>query len=160
MADAFAVNGYLCVLPDLFNGDQVSIADYDAKAIDIGAWISRHTVEDVASIVEATIKYLRTNLDVQNVAAAGYCFGGKVILTFISETLSTCERAALISCFHSSEVCCPVPQGRTAGLRLHRSSVIRHKRGIGRDSEASLHLCCRYHLPPGPFPITLLAVAQ
>ncbi|GAQ12288.1 protein AIM2 [Aspergillus lentulus] len=83
VADAFAVNGYLWVLPDLLNVDQVSIADYDAKAIDIGAWISRHTVEDVAPIVEATIKFLRTNLDVQNVAAAGYCFGGKYVVRYL-----------------------------------------------------------------------------
>ncbi|KAF4239385.1 hypothetical protein CNMCM6805_005807 [Aspergillus fumigatiaffinis] len=83
VADAFAVNGYLCVLPDLFNGDQVSIGDYDAKAIDIGAWISRHTVDDVAPIVEATIKYLRTKLHVQNIAAAGYCFGGKYVVRYL-----------------------------------------------------------------------------
>ncbi|GIJ90423.1 hypothetical protein Asppvi_009377 [Aspergillus pseudoviridinutans] len=83
VADAFAANGYLCVLPDLFNGDQISIGDYDAKRIDVGAWLSRHTVDDVAPIVEAAIKHLRTVLQVQKVAAAGYCFGGKYVVRYL-----------------------------------------------------------------------------
>jgi dienelactone hydrolase len=37
VADAFAANGSLAVLPDLFNGHQVNIGDYDAKTIDVGA---------------------------------------------------------------------------------------------------------------------------
>lgn len=89
------------MLPDLFDGDQVSIGDYDAKKVDIPAWISRHTVDDVAPIVEATIKHLRGDLHVPNIAAAGYCFGGKVCLLFIlvSVTLDGFERTALNSSY-------------------------------------------------------------
>ncbi|KAL2825358.1 dienelactone hydrolase family protein [Aspergillus cavernicola] len=85
VADGFARHGYLVVLPDLFNGDQVKVGDYDAKKIDIGSWISRHTVDDVAPVVEAAMTYLRADLGVKSVAAAGYCFGAKYVVRYLKE---------------------------------------------------------------------------
>jgi dienelactone hydrolase len=68
----------LAILPDLFEGDQITVDDYDAKKIDMPTWISRHTVEDVSPIVEATIQYARAQPGIQHIAAAGYCLGAKV----------------------------------------------------------------------------------
>jgi dienelactone hydrolase len=68
----------LAILPDLFNGDQITVGDYDAKKIDMPTWISRHTVDDISPIVQATIKYARAQSGIQHVAAAGYCLGAKV----------------------------------------------------------------------------------
>ncbi|KAL2838540.1 dienelactone hydrolase [Aspergillus pseudoustus] len=85
LADEFARNGYIALLPDLFNGDQISPQDYEAGKVDIKSWMSRHTVADVSPVVEAMINHLRTTLGVENVAAAGYCFGGKYVVRYLKE---------------------------------------------------------------------------
>lgn len=78
LADEFANNGYLTVLPDLFQGDQIGVSDLEAGKVDLPAWLSRHQVANVEPVVESTIKYVRETLGVKKVGAVGYCFGGKV----------------------------------------------------------------------------------
>jgi hypothetical protein len=83
MADQFAANGYYCVIPDIFNGDALSLnrpAGFDLKK-----WISEgsdgknpHTTTTVDPIVEATIKTVKEELAFTKIAAVGYCFGAKV----------------------------------------------------------------------------------
>ncbi|KAL2800160.1 dienelactone hydrolase [Aspergillus keveii] len=80
LADEFALNGYLAILPDLFDGDQITVDDYDAKKIEMPTWISRHTVKDISPKVEATIQYARAQPGIQHVAAAGYCLGAKYVV--------------------------------------------------------------------------------
>lgn len=78
LADDFAANGYLAVLPDLFNGDSMDIGDFEAGKIDIGAWMGRNGNDSVDPKIETLINHLRKDLGVKQVAGAGYCFGGKV----------------------------------------------------------------------------------
>lgn len=78
LADEFANNGYLTVLPDLFRGDAIKLGDMEAGKVDLPAWISKHQPEHIEPVVEATIKYVRQELGVKKVGAVGYCFGGKV----------------------------------------------------------------------------------
>lgn len=78
LADDFAANGYLAVLPDLLSGDQMDIGDFEAGKIDIPDWISRHGNDAVDLIVESTLKHVREDLGINKIAGAGYCFGGKV----------------------------------------------------------------------------------
>ncbi|PVH69707.1 dienelactone hydrolase family protein [Cadophora sp. DSE1049] len=83
LADDFAKNQYLAVLPDLFAGDQIDIGDFEAGKVDIQGWGSRHGVGDVDPIVAAVIRYLREELGVKRIVAAGYCYGGKYVARFL-----------------------------------------------------------------------------
>ncbi|GLA67148.1 hypothetical protein AtubIFM54640_010125 [Aspergillus tubingensis] len=83
LADDFAANGYLAVLPDILSGDQMNIGDFEAGKIDIPDWISRHGTDAVDPIVEATLKDMRQELGIRRIAAAGYCFGGKYLARFL-----------------------------------------------------------------------------
>ena len=78
LADDFASNEYLAVLPDMFDGDQMDIDDFDNGRINIPEWVSRHGPDNVDPKIDAIIKHLREELGVTKVVGAGYCFGGKV----------------------------------------------------------------------------------
>ncbi|GES61082.1 hypothetical protein ATETN484_0005054100 [Aspergillus terreus] len=83
LADEFAANGYLCVLPDLFQGDAISIADMESGKADLPNWLPKHQTAQVDPIVESTIKYVREELGAKRVAGVGYCFGGKYTCRFL-----------------------------------------------------------------------------
>ncbi|KAJ5769842.1 uncharacterized protein N7511_001893 [Penicillium nucicola] len=83
LADEFANNGFLTVIPDLFNGDQISVADMDSGKVDFPSWLPKHQPEVVGPIVEKTLKYVRETLGVKKIAAVGYCFGGKYVARYL-----------------------------------------------------------------------------
>lgn len=56
----------------------MNVGDFEAGKIDIPGWLSRHGTDAVDSIVELVVKHMREELGVKKIAAAGYCFGGKV----------------------------------------------------------------------------------
>ncbi|KAF9883470.1 hypothetical protein FE257_003420 [Aspergillus nanangensis] len=85
LADEFAANGYLCVLPDLFQGDAIKLEDMETGKADLPAWLPNHSTAHVDPIVESTIKYLRQDLGVKRVASVGYCFGGKYVCRFLKD---------------------------------------------------------------------------
>ena len=76
MVDQYAANGYLTLMPNILHDDPVPLnrpADWDAAA-----YVAKHGIETVDPVIESTIKYMKTQLGVQKLAGAGYCFGGKV----------------------------------------------------------------------------------
>ncbi|PWY94431.1 alpha/beta-hydrolase [Aspergillus sclerotioniger CBS 115572] len=85
VTDEFANNGYLCVLPDLFNGDAIEPAAMESGKFDIGAWFPNHQPTHVDPIVESTIKYIKGDLGVKRIAAVGYCFGAKYVCRFMKD---------------------------------------------------------------------------
>lgn len=78
LADEFANNGYLTVVPDLFQGDPIKLGDMETGKADLPAWIGNHQPANVDPVVESTVKYLRQDLGVKKIGGVGYCFGGKV----------------------------------------------------------------------------------
>lgn len=78
VADNFAARGILTVVPDLLDGDTLSIEDYDNKNVDIPAWVKRHPADAIDPIVNKVITHLRETLKVKKIGGVGYCFGAKV----------------------------------------------------------------------------------
>lgn len=78
VADEFANNGYLTIIPDIFQGDQISLSDMQSGKADLPSWLPNHQPANVEPVVESTIKYARETLGVKKIGAVGYCFGGKV----------------------------------------------------------------------------------
>ncbi|RMJ27717.1 Dienelactone hydrolase family protein [Aspergillus sp. HF37] len=85
LADEFANNGYLTVVPDLFQGDPIKLGDMEAGKADLPAWIGNHQPANVDPVVESTVKYLRQDLGVKKIGGVGYCFGGKYVCRFLKD---------------------------------------------------------------------------
>jgi len=89
MADQLAANGYHTLIPDLFNGDALTLNRHDG--FDLMAWLTKgtggnnpHTYEAVDPIVEKSIKYLQEK-GFKKIGAVGYCFGAKYVVRFLAK---------------------------------------------------------------------------
>ncbi|KAJ5597357.1 hypothetical protein N7537_007441 [Penicillium hordei] len=79
LADEFANNGYLTIIPDIFRGDQISLSDKESGKVDLPSWLLNHQPANIEPVIESTIKYARETLGVKRIGAVGYCFGGKYV---------------------------------------------------------------------------------
>jgi dienelactone hydrolase len=119
MADAFAAQGYLCLVLDTYNGDPVPPQMPDG--FDIMKWLNEgsdgknpHTSEATDQIVVAGINYLK-DLGVTKIAAVGYCIGAKVCVIHCDKQLSS--KTNIISASHS-------PLQKRHRRRIHCTSVL------------------------------------
>lgn len=88
MADRFASNGYLTVLPDLFNGNAISPAEFSSGKVNLQEWLSHHGTETVDPIADVVLEHLKKDLKIEKLAGVGYCFGGKVGRTHLCREVS------------------------------------------------------------------------
>lgn len=79
MADQFAANGYYTLMPDLYNGDQLSL-NVRPEGFDIKVWGKEgstghnpHTTVETDLIVEKAIKFLQGK-GIKKIGAVGYCW--------------------------------------------------------------------------------------
>ena len=83
--------GYFVVIPDVFRGnpapDFFSFPE-EHKKFDVPAWLAwlaKHPVTTVDSVIEAVVKELRANKGVKRIGSVGYCIGGKYVVRFLAE---------------------------------------------------------------------------
>ncbi|KAF4634511.1 hypothetical protein G7Y89_g3590 [Cudoniella acicularis] len=88
MADQFAENGYYTLIPDVFNGDPLSLNR--PEGFDFMAWLTKgtggnnpHTYQAVDPIVEKSIAYLKEK-GFKKIGSVGYCFGAKYVARFMA----------------------------------------------------------------------------
>ena len=85
LADQYAANGYLCLIPDLFDGDKYALnLPLNNTVLD---WVARgtngkspHTLKEVEPKVVESIKYLQSEHGITKIGAVGYCFGAKYVV--------------------------------------------------------------------------------
>jgi len=87
MCDQLAANGYYTLMPDLFNGDPISLNR--PEGFDFMKWLTKgssgdnpHTTKEVDPIVAESIKYLQDN-GYTKIGSTGYCFGAKYVCRFM-----------------------------------------------------------------------------
>jgi dienelactone hydrolase len=84
LADQLAANGYLTLIPDLFDGDPVPLGsppDFVARWFKEGTNGDKpHGNEEMDPVVIAAIQTLKNDYSINRIAAVGYCIGGKYVI--------------------------------------------------------------------------------
>lgn len=81
MADDFAAQGYLTVVPDLFHGDSLSPEPFFNGKVDLAEWLTHHDTTTVDPVADIVVGHLKDTLKVKKLASVGYCFGAKVVFS-------------------------------------------------------------------------------
>jgi dienelactone hydrolase len=85
IADQFALNGYLTVIPDLFHGAEVPFPAPENFNLQDYIDNTMPRVGTVDPIISSVIDVLRTEKGIQKIGGVGYCFGGKYVCRWLKE---------------------------------------------------------------------------
>ncbi|KAM5544179.1 hypothetical protein V8D89_001839 [Ganoderma adspersum] len=72
LADAFALNGYRTIMPDILEGDPHTLET--PKDFDRATWLAKHGVDSWGPIVDKVVQALKAE-GVTWIGTTGYCFG-------------------------------------------------------------------------------------
>lgn len=87
LADSIASNGYLVIVPDLFNGDAVGVEEQEA-GLNLTEWLTLHPPSAIDAVIKSTLDYARNELGIEKLGGVGYCFGGKYVGRWLNENES------------------------------------------------------------------------
>jgi len=75
-------------MPDIFHGDpapdMLLMSAEERAKFDFQAWIAKHPPSRVETVIETTIKEMRSSMGVKKIGAVGYCFGGRYVMRFLA----------------------------------------------------------------------------
>jgi len=87
LADDFAANGLKTIVLEYFDGDPVPLEFLNAgTTFNIADWILNHTQEKTRPIVDKVVEALK-KAGVTELAATGYCFGGRYTFDLAFENI-------------------------------------------------------------------------
>jgi len=87
LADDFAANGIKTVIPDYLNDDPIpSDALNPGSNFDIGKWFPNHTQDKTRPAIDKVVEALKSQ-GVTELAATGYCFGGRYMFDLAFENI-------------------------------------------------------------------------
>jgi len=92
LADQFAANGYLTIMPNIIHNDPVP-TENAPKDFDIMKWFVgeaphgkvSHTPDTVFPVVNAAVEWLRGEGGIKKLGAVGYCYGAKYVTVAMGE---------------------------------------------------------------------------
>lgn len=85
IADQFAANSYLTIVPDIWEGDNVPLNWSPSSDFDLRQWMGNHGPEKIESIAEAAVRALREDYGMERLGGVGYCLGAKYVCRFLAE---------------------------------------------------------------------------
>jgi dienelactone hydrolase len=85
IADQFALNGYLTVIPDLFHGTEVPFPAPEDFNLQNYIDNTMPRVGTVDPIISNVLDVLRTEKGIAKIGGVGYCFGGKYVCRWLKE---------------------------------------------------------------------------
>ncbi|EOA85008.1 uncharacterized protein SETTUDRAFT_91631 [Exserohilum turcica Et28A] len=104
IADQFAANGYLTVIPDVFNGTQVQFPAPTTFNLEKYIATTMPQPDTVDPIYARVINHLRGELGVKRLGGVGYCFGGKYVCRWLKQGALDAGFMAHPSFVHADEV--------------------------------------------------------
>ncbi|KAF7299663.1 Dienelactone hydrolase endo-1,3,1,4-beta-D-glucanase [Mycena chlorophos] len=92
LADDFARNGFLTIIPDILAADPPPVDAFEPKPpgvppFDIPAWTARHGRDVTRPIIDSVVAALKAD-GITRFAATGYCFGGRYVFDLAFDNIT------------------------------------------------------------------------
>ncbi|XP_078600764.1 carboxymethylenebutenolidase homolog isoform X1 [Branchiostoma floridae x Branchiostoma japonicum] len=83
IVDMIANNGYVVILPDAYEGAEPWTPDRDKSSF--LEWVKTKDPNKIHPVADAAVGYLQQECGVEQLGCVGFCWGGRVVHTFLVE---------------------------------------------------------------------------